>query len=148
MVPFVAGCCHLLQVCCRCVAGVLQVCCRCVAGMLQMCCRCIAGVLQVCCRCDAGVLQVCCRCVEGVLQVCCRCVAGVLQVCCSVAYPIRRPRILISDCVFYECQTLNHKRYIVYSQHYLMPNPPFEEFDSGCKIFLYNAVFNNRVKGF
>ena len=40
----------VLQVCCRCVAGVLQVCCRCVTGVLQVCCRCVAGVLQVCCK--------------------------------------------------------------------------------------------------
>jgi len=100
---------------CRCVAvcgDVLQVCCRCVAGVWlcvavyntifglvspelaalpaaghthsnskKVCSvwQCVAVCGSVW-QCVAVVLQVCCRCVV----VCCRCVAGVLQVCCSV----------------------------------------------------------------
>ena len=61
---------------------VLQVRCRCVAGVLQ-CDMCVVGVLQVCCRvpqCATGCLAASAQ--SGgktVLQVCCKCVAGVLQ---------------------------------------------------------------------
>ena len=55
----------VLQVCCRCVAGVLQ-CIRynvCKRERLRALDYCVAGVLQVCCRCVVSVLQMCCRCV-------------------------------------------------------------------------------------
>ena len=55
--------------------------CRCYPPcVLQVCCRCVAGVLQVCCGCVAGVMQ------GSVLQYAAMC-CSMLQrvaVCCSV----------------------------------------------------------------
>jgi hypothetical protein len=53
--------------------------------VVQVWCRCGAGVVQVWCRCGAGVVQVWCGVVWcGVVW--CRCGAGVVQVWCGVVW--------------------------------------------------------------
>ena len=68
------GCGIVVQVCCRCVAGVVQVC---STDWESVICIKVGGyciVLQVCCRYVTGVLQVCCS-VLHCVALCCRCVA-------------------------------------------------------------------------
>jgi hypothetical protein len=65
--------------------------------LVQVYCRCIAGLLQVYCRCITGELQVYCRCITCELQVYYRCIATPWEKLTAELLPAASTLQILSD---------------------------------------------------